>query len=273
MLLRLGEFLGLTGHIIRHFFVDGSILFLWFIIYSFIGWFYESTICSQVKYHRFINRGYLKGPLCPIYGAGAVVNYLLIGWIGNAPGIFLAAMFTSGVVEYFTSYAMERLFHQKWWDYTRYRFNLKGRICLYGCVIFGMANVIILRVIHPVLKYYTMQIPDAALSKIVIVLYVLFLVDVIYTTLHMETVNEKVRRMNQNLHIRKEYYRICFENVKDTATTKARALITPSGNMTILIHQMKRRMNSEDWSIRQLLPRMKESGYSLIEKLKEKLGL
>ena len=71
-------------------------------IYGFIGWFYETTICSQVKYHKFINRGYLKGPVCPIYGAGAVLNYLLLGKIGSTPGIFAAAMLVSGVVEYLT---------------------------------------------------------------------------------------------------------------------------------------------------------------------------
>ena len=272
MLLRIGEF-GLAGHIVRHIFTDGRMLLLWFFIYSFVGWFYESTICSQVKYHKFINRGYLKGPLCPIYGAGAVVNYLLIGWIGNAPGIFLAAMFTSGVVEYFTSYAMERLFHQRWWDYTRYRFNLKGRICLYGCVIFGIANVVILRLIHPFLMRYTQQIPDAMLTKLVVILYIMFLIDIVYTTLHMETVNEKVRRMNQNLCIRKEYYRICFEDAKEVAGEKARALITPSGDMVIRFEQIKRKMNTEEWTIRQLIPRMKENGYSFIEKLREIFGL
>ena len=129
MLVQVREFMGTCGNVFLHFLVAGRIYFLWFVIYSAAGWLYEATICSQIKYHKFINRGYLRGPWIPIYGAGAVLNYWLIGWIGNVPAIFVAAMFTSGVVEYITSYAMERMFHKRWWDYTRYRYNLNGRIC------------------------------------------------------------------------------------------------------------------------------------------------
>ena len=118
MLVQVREFMGTCGNVFLHFLVAGRIYFLWFVIYSAAGWLYESTICSQIKYHKFINRGYLRGPWIPIYGAGAVLNYWLIGWIGNVPAIFAAAMFTSGVVEYITSYAMERMFHKRWWDYT-----------------------------------------------------------------------------------------------------------------------------------------------------------
>lgn len=174
------------------FLVAGRIYFLWFVIYSAAGWLYESTICSQIKYHKFINRGYLRGPWIPIYGAGAVLNYWLIGWIGNVPAIFAAAMFTSGVVEYITSYAMERMFHKRWWDYTRYRYNLNGRICLYGCIIFGIGNVILLRFVHPVIMQLTAAIPELVLTRVVLFLYILFVVDVVYTTVHMETVRARM---------------------------------------------------------------------------------
>ncbi len=189
----------------HNFFYQSRIYFLWFVIYGFIGWFYETTICSQVKYHKFINRGYLKGPICPIYGAGAVLNYLLLGKIGSTPGIFVAAMFVSGVVEYLTSYVMERAFHQRWWDYTRYRFNLHGRICLYGCVIFGAANVVMLKAFHPVIMTMTAQIPDRKLTQVTIFLYLLFLIDVIYTTVHMETVNERIHNWSVRLEQKRVY--------------------------------------------------------------------
>lgn len=188
----------------------GKVFFLWFIMYSFIGWFYESTICSLVKYHKLINRGYLKGPLCPIYGAGAVLNFMLIGWIDNWVVLFVAAMITSGVVEYFTSYVMEKFFHQRWWDYTRYRFNINGRVCLWGCLIFGAGNVGLLKIVHPLVMKYTSAIPDMLLLKISVTLYLILLVDIIYTTLHMETVQKKVEQLASRMHTRKEYYRVRF---------------------------------------------------------------
>lgn len=206
MLVQVREFMGTCGNVFLHFLVAGRIYFLWFVIYSAAGWLYESTICSQIKYHKFINRGYLRGPWIPIYGAGAVLNYWLIGWIGNVPAIFVVAMFTSGVVEYITSYAMERMFHKRWWDYTRYRYNLNGRICLYGCIIFGIGNVILLCFVHPVIMQFTAAIPELVLTRVVLFLYILFVVDVVYTTVHMETVRARMEKLARQMRDRKECY-------------------------------------------------------------------
>ncbi|MDE7062668.1 MAG: putative ABC transporter permease [Lachnospiraceae bacterium] len=225
-MIQIREFMGIFIDTCHQFLLAGRIYFLWFVIYSFVGWCYESAICSQIKYHKFINRGFLQGPWVPIYGAGAVINYLLIGWIGNVPGVFLAAMFTSGVVEYLTSYAMERLFHKRWWDYTRYRYNLNGRICLYGCIIFGAANVVLLRFVHPTVIAFTEAIPDQVLTGIVIFLYLLFMTDIVYTVIQMETIRVRIEhfyRQLQDRHIchrymlgeQKEYLRICVEEKKD----------------------------------------------------------
>lgn len=224
--MQIREFMGIFIDACHQLLLAGRIYFLWFVIYSFVGWVYESAICSQVKYHKFINRGFLQGPWVPIYGAGAVINYLLIGWIGNVPGVFLAAMLTSGVMEYVTSYVMERLFHKRWWDYTRYRYNLNGRICLYGCVIFGAANVVVLRFVHPTVMSLTAAIPDKALTGIVVFLYLLFMSDVVYTVIQMETIRVRMEHFCRQLQDRrmchrymlgeqKEYLRICVEEKRD----------------------------------------------------------
>ena len=263
-------------HIINEFFLNGRIYFLWFCIYGFVGWAYESAICSQVKYHRFINRGYLKGPICPIYGVGAVANILLLGQIGSAPGLFVAAMLISGVVEYFTSYFMEKLFHQRWWDYTRYRFNLHGRICLYGCVIFGIANLIILKVIHPAVVYLTGRIPEVALTEITILLYVVFLGDVIYTTLHMESVNEKIRIWKIQIQKKGENLRENAVEIWGFAETRTRDLkaelrVMTSEGLTLRLQHMKQQFQDNDWKIRQIVPKLKESRYyEWLEKLKDR---
>lgn len=238
--------------IAQNFLLYGRVIFLWFLLYSFIGWFYESTICSQVKYRKFINRGYLKGPICPIYGAGAVCNFLLIGWIDNWLVMFVAAAVISGLVEYATSYAMEKMFQKRWWDYTRYRFNINGRVCLYGCIIFGAANVSILKLLHPWVMKVTAGIPDILLTKISVTLYILLLIDIIYTTLHMETVQKKVEKLGQKLQTRKEYYRVRFEEAWNGAGVFNRPF----------------RM---EFSAR---TRLKEINYrDIIERIKEKLRL
>lgn len=124
-------------------------LFLWFIGYSIAGWTYESILVSAAS-RRWVNRGFLNGPLCPIYGVGAVLAVLLLGGIANPVVVFLAAAGGASVLEYVTSWAMEQLFHARWWDYSRRRFNIQGRVCLLGAVVFGAAGVLIVKVAQPV---------------------------------------------------------------------------------------------------------------------------
>ena len=98
-------------------------LFLWFLLYAFIGWVYESVLVS-VSERRWVNRGFLNGPLCPIYGCGAVLAIVLLHDFTNPIEIFLISSFGASILEYITSWGMEKLFHARWWDYSHYRFNI-----------------------------------------------------------------------------------------------------------------------------------------------------
>ena len=109
-------------------------LFLWFLLYAFIGWVYESVLVS-VSERRWVNRGFLNGPLCPIYGCGAVLAIVLLHDFTNPIEIFLISSFGASILEYITSWGMEKLFHARWWDYSHYRFNIQGRICLLGAIV------------------------------------------------------------------------------------------------------------------------------------------
>ncbi len=110
--------------------------FLWFLFYSFVGWMYESILVS-CQQHRLVNRGFLNGPLCPIYGTGAILGVaLILGNVHNPIIIFLISMVGATILEYTTSWVMEQLFHARWWDYSNFRFNLQGRVCLLGALIF-----------------------------------------------------------------------------------------------------------------------------------------
>ena len=132
----------------------------WFFLYSFLGWLYESTICSMCVRGFMKNRGYLKGPCCPIYGFGAVTVIRLLGDSHNMLHVFFMAMLISIVLEFVISWTMEKMFHARWWDYSEYPLNVQGRICLYGCVIFGVASVILIWVIHPFVARLTLEIPS-----------------------------------------------------------------------------------------------------------------
>lgn len=135
--------------------------FVLFIIYSVMGWIYETTLCT-IKDKQWENRGFLLGPVCPIYGTGAVaisavqnMYYAFGGRVMTPVEIFIIAVMGSMVLEYVTSYVLERLFHAVWWDYSNLPFNLHGRISLFTSLGFGFAGLLVIYVIVPFVTAYT----------------------------------------------------------------------------------------------------------------------
>lgn len=129
-----------------------SQLVILFFIFAILGWMME-VILKYIKFHRFINRGFLIGPYCPIYGAGVVVVTILvgdlIGYNGTIVETFFAGFVICGALEYFTSWYMEKLFHARWWDYSQKPMNLNGRIWIGNLILFGLASVVIVKGIAP----------------------------------------------------------------------------------------------------------------------------
>lgn len=118
--------------------------FLLFIIYAFIGWVMEVSICL-VRDHRFVNRGFLIGPYCPIYGVGGVaITLFLMQYYEKPITLFVMAVVLCAVLEYVTSYVMEKLFKARWWDYSKKKYNINGRICLETAVPFGILGCFII---------------------------------------------------------------------------------------------------------------------------------
>lgn len=153
---------------------------LWLMFYSIAGWIYESLLCS-FSAHRLINRGFLNGPYCPIYGFGAVLDIMLLGWIQNPVLLFFLGAVVTCSLEYVTSYLMELLFHARWWDYSERRFNINGRVCLIGAVVFGAFSVVLILCIHPLVVHYTELLPPLALHLCAGGLLVLFGTDTAVT--------------------------------------------------------------------------------------------
>ena len=137
--------------------------FLYFIVYSVLGWLMETIYCSVLE-RRLVPRGFLYGPLCPIYGVGVL---MMICWfqplMGNPVLFYLTATVCMSAWEYFVGWFLETTTHIKYWDYSMYRFNLKGRICLWVCLMWGVLSFIVLYFIHPLVAGELSKIPPLAI--------------------------------------------------------------------------------------------------------------
>jgi uncharacterized membrane protein len=166
--------------------------FLWFIIYSFIGWVWESALFT-IQERRFVNRGFLNGPLCPIYGFGGLLLLMLLNnRTNNVILLFFSAAILTTALEYLTAIAMEKLFNAKWWDYSMFKFNFQGRICLYGFIIFGLMSVGQIRYFHPFLSRQTGRLPEHVKGIVCLVIFLLIFVDFALTLRHVLVLNGRL---------------------------------------------------------------------------------
>lgn len=166
--------------------MKGIELILVFFIYSFIGWLWESFLCSSVELNKIFNRGFLLGPYCPIYGIGASVSYLMLGNINSLFHIFLISAFTSCTIEYIIGFGLEKFFNQKWWNYENYPFHINGRVCLYGLIIFGSANIAIVKYLTPAFLIFLSLATETVLRSIASVFTFILLFDLLLTINHLK---------------------------------------------------------------------------------------
>lgn len=160
---------------------DLRIVCLLFFLYSAVGWLCESVYCS-VPARRFINRGFLSGPLCPIYGVGALLTVFLlepIAW--SLPLLFIGGALVTSALEYVTGWLLETIFHAKWWDYSHKKWNLHGRVCLHNSILFGLMCVALMRALHPALLRLVQRIPQGVLTPLCAVLCTAFAVDLVFS--------------------------------------------------------------------------------------------
>lgn len=138
-----------------------ALAFLLLMLYSFLGWCGEMVYCSLGQRKLCEKRGFLNGPICPIYGHGALLVLLVLdgGCENLAATFFFGALLTSAV-EYFTSFVMEKLFHMRWWDYSEIRFNLNGRVCLRNSALFGAACVVLCHGLGPRMTALTVYLVE-----------------------------------------------------------------------------------------------------------------
>lgn len=156
--------------------------FLIFILFSFIGWISEVIYVGVTSAHKFVNRGFLHGPLCPVYGFGGVVILMLppslyATWIP----LFFASMILCTIVEYFVSWLMEKLFHTRWWDYSHYKIQLNGRICLLNSILFGFLGVVVIHFVYPLMIDLLNSLGQKVINLSGVIILAVLSVDVFFT--------------------------------------------------------------------------------------------
>lgn len=152
---------------------------LFFLIFSFCGWLME-VIFKFVQNGKFVNRGFLVGPVCPIYGVCGVIFYLIFSNISyNFLSVFIISFLLCAFVEYFASYILEELFHARWWDYSHKRFNLNGRICLRNLLFFGAMGWFCVYFFNSFVFDFIDSIPLLYSVTLAYILLPLFIIDIV----------------------------------------------------------------------------------------------
>ena len=149
---------------------------LWFMLYSMFGWLYETVVCS-IRQRRLVERGFLYGPYCPIYGCGALGSMALLGWTTDPVLLFVGGMVLAAPLEYATGSVLERCFHKKLWDYSRRPGNIKGRICPLGLAIFGVLSWLLVDFVQPAVSTATAQMPPMERALLACTFMAVFLID------------------------------------------------------------------------------------------------
>lgn len=175
------------------------VLFLVFTVYSFLGWLCESIFCS-IPEGKFINRGFLNGPFCPVYGVGGIIVIsVLTPFQHNLIALYIAGVLITSLVEYVTGFVLEKLFHTKYWDYSTHKFNLQGRVCLENSLLFGVMCIVGMLFIHPILMRLLGMIPEPALLFVSGVFMLYFTGDTIITVHTILQLNGKLNELQQIL--------------------------------------------------------------------------
>lgn len=236
-----------------------KIYILIFFIYATAGWIMESTMIS-IQNKKFVNRGFLIGPICPIYGYGVVlVTFLLKKYQDDILATFVMSIIICGILEYFTSYFMEKIFKARWWDYTNKKYNINGRICLDNLILFGLASCFIVYVTNPFIISKLNLIPQIVENIIIVILIVIHIADNIISykiILNLKRVSNEVK--DDTIEISEK-----VRNIIHNKSTFHRRLVNAFPNI-------KERVKFKDWDIREKIEKRKQEIKEKIEENKKR---
>lgn len=222
---------------------DICLLFLLFMTYSFMGWALEVS-CKLVELKKFINRGFLIGPYCPIYGCGCIlITILLKKYTNDFVILFIMSIVICSILEYFTSYFMEKIFKARWWDYSKRKYNINGRICLETMVPFGILGTLMMYFVNPFFVSMYSKISDDILLVITIILFMIFLVD------NVISYNVMFKLKIPKIKINKDSTEEITKYVRDTIAKRSylyKRLMKAYPNMIVIKNKIKSINNDID---------------------------
>ncbi len=195
-----------------------------FYSYCFLGWCFETTVVSAQQKH-FVNRGFVRGPMLPLYGTGAVLLLFVALPLQKQPVVlFFAGMVTATVLEYCVGWAMEAIFKVKYWDYSSHRFQYKGRICLQSSIAWGVLTLLLVHFIHPPIADMLALLPPLAGVVVATVISVVFAADVGYavrTALDLARVLEELTRLRAQMEETRVQIALAAEETREKLSTVA----------------------------------------------------
>ncbi len=213
-----------------------------FLIYSFLGWIYETVFCT-IKDGKWENRGFLYGPVVPIYGTGAVAISVIVyffagqGIILSPWLVYVISVIGSAFLEYTTSWIMEKLFHALWWDYSHFPLNLHGRISLFTSLGFGAAGLLIVNVIGPFCEGLIDSIPAIIVELLSLCMLFIFAVDITLTVTALHNFDQIVIRTENSFN---NSMSNIVENIAQKTSQAKQGIITKSAGITDQISNMSK---------------------------------
>lgn len=207
-----------------------------FMVYSFLGWCVE-VIYATIKSGEFLNRGFLNGPLCPIYGFGVVMIVAFLGdYKDNVFQLFLYSTVLVSALEYVVGFLLEKLFHHKWWDYSGMKFNISGYISLVFSLLWGVACVLIIKYIHPIIETLVLKVPLTIGHVVVASLIVLTLIDTYVTVFSVIGLNRRLSRLEDVTEKIKDISDELGENIYETTSS----ILDKNNNIKIKLQERRK---------------------------------
>lgn len=224
-----------------------------FALISFGGWVYETIYCSVVE-GEFTKRGFLFGPTCPIYGIGALAEWLVLGQISNPIIVFIIGAVLATVIEYSTGLFLERRFKKKWWDYSMFKFNLHGRICPQASAVFGAFSVTSVFVLVPTMLNILMIFSKHTVSVVAFIVVTLYFLDTVASLLwNGPTTHHKVEAAAQDASMKVEEaaqnasqkVSAAAQNASQKANVAAQKANTAAQNATLIATQKAQQVSQK----------------------------
>ena len=239
-------------------------LFL-FVLYSTIGWTME-VIVSLIHRHRFINRGFLIGPSCPIYGVGGlVITIFLSKYMNDFLVFFVMTVLTCSILEYMASFIMEKVFHARWWDYSDKLFNLNGRICMETSISFGVVGSVMAYILNPLFMKLINSLPRIVVMIIVIISAILYMIDVFFSNKIMENLKDVNFGKRDNTEEITKKVKATFER-KNVFTKR---IVEAFPNFEVLRRKTREKINKTKDEIKKKQKEIRKIRKKLIKKEKD----